>query len=157
RRGGRAHDRGPHDDRGRVAQGRPHRRDRGTRPGSAPLVLPADAAARATAHLVGTDGESADGRQSPAGVGRGSSAARRDADPGAAVTPVELFLAPFADYDFRRRAPVACLALSLGCGPVGVLLVLRRMSLMGDALSHAVLPGAAAGFLLAGLSLTAMT
>jgi len=56
-----------------------------------------------------------------------------------------------------RRALVACLALGLGCGPVGVLLILRRMSLMGDAMSHAVLPGAAIGFLVAGFSLTAMS
>lgn len=56
-----------------------------------------------------------------------------------------------------RHALVACLALALGCGPVGVLLVLRRMSLVGDALSHAVLPGAALGFLVSGLSLYAMT
>ena len=56
-----------------------------------------------------------------------------------------------------RRALVACLALSLGCGPIGVFLVLRRMSLMGDAMSHAVLPGAALGFLAAGLSLWAMS
>ena len=56
-----------------------------------------------------------------------------------------------------RRALVACLALSLGCGPVGVLLVLRRMSLVGDALSHAVLPGAAIGFMIAGLSLVVMS
>jgi len=35
--------------------------------------------------------------------------------------------------------------------------VLRRMSLVGDAMAHAVLPGAAAGFLLAGLSLPAMS
>lgn len=68
-----------------------------------------------------------------------------------------LFLAPFQDFLFMRHALVACLALALGCGPVGVLLVLRRMSLVGDALSHAVLPGAAFGFLLAGLSLYAMT
>lgn len=56
-----------------------------------------------------------------------------------------------------RRALVACLALGLSCGPIGVLLTLRRMSLMGDALSHAVLPGAAIGFLLAGFSLSAMS
>lgn len=69
----------------------------------------------------------------------------------------DLFLAPFCDFIFMRHALVACLALALGCGPVGVLLVLRRMSLVGDALSHAVLPGAALGFLVAGLSLYAMT
>ena len=57
---------------------------------------------------------------------------------------------PFAEFGFMRRALVACLALSLGSGPVGVLLVLRRMSLVGDALSHAVLPGAAIGFMVAG-------
>lgn len=64
---------------------------------------------------------------------------------------------PFVEFGFMRRALVACLALSLGCGPVGVLLVLRRMSLVGDALSHAVLPGVAMGFLIAGLSLVAMS
>jgi len=57
---------------------------------------------------------------------------------------------PFADYGFMRRALVATLSLALGSGPVGVLLVLRRMSLVGDSMSHAVLPGAAVGFLIAG-------
>lgn len=65
--------------------------------------------------------------------------------------------APFADYGFMRRALVACLALALGSGPIGTFLVLRRMSLMGDAMSHAILPGAAIGFLVAGLSLWAMS
>ena len=64
---------------------------------------------------------------------------------------------PFVTYGFMRRALLACLALSLGCGPIGVFLVLRRMSLMGDAMSHAILPGAAIAFLFAGLSLTAMS
>ena len=64
---------------------------------------------------------------------------------------------PFAAYGFMRRALVACLALALGSGPIGVFLVLRRMSLMGDAMSHAILPGAAIGFLAAGLSLWAMS
>jgi zinc/manganese transport system permease protein len=68
-----------------------------------------------------------------------------------------LLVEPFIAYGFMRRALVACLALSLGCGPIGVFLVLRRMSLMGDAMSHAILPGAALGFLIAGFSLWAMS
>ena len=64
--------------------------------------------------------------------------------------------APFADFAFMRRALVATLALSLSAAPLGVFLTLRRMSLLGDALSHAVLPGVAIGFMLSGLSLTAM-
>jgi zinc/manganese transport system permease protein len=73
------------------------------------------------------------------------------------MTPYELLAEPFVEFAFMRRALVGCLALALGCGPVGVLLVLRRMSLMGDAMSHAVLPGAALGFLISGLSLWAMS
>ncbi|GAB0058249.1 Manganese transport system membrane protein MntB [Candidatus Magnetaquicoccaceae bacterium FCR-1] len=72
------------------------------------------------------------------------------------MTLHEWWIAPFDDFGFMRRALMACLALGLGAGPVGVLLMLRRMSLVGDALSHAVLPGAAIGFLIAGLSYPAM-
>jgi zinc/manganese transport system permease protein len=66
-------------------------------------------------------------------------------------------LAPFLEFGFMRRALAGCLALSVSAPPVGVFLMLRRMSLMSDAMSHAILPGAAAGFLVAGLSLPAMT
>jgi zinc/manganese transport system permease protein len=66
-------------------------------------------------------------------------------------------ISPFIEFGFMRRALVGALALGIGCGPIGTLLVLRRMSLMGDAMSHAVLPGAAIGFLVAGLSLPAMS
>ena len=69
----------------------------------------------------------------------------------------EFFIAPFIDYEFMRRALAGAFALALGAGPVGVFLMLRRMSLMGDAMAHAILPGAAAGFLVAGLNLFAMT
>ena len=65
-------------------------------------------------------------------------------------------IAPFAEFEFMRRALVGILALALGAPPVGVFLMLRRMSLIGDAMAHAILPGAAIGFLIAGLSLFAM-
>ncbi len=73
------------------------------------------------------------------------------------IDPFTPFLAPFLEFGFMRRALAGCLALSVSAPPVGVFLTLRRMSLMSDAMSHAILPGAAAGFLVAGLSLPAMT
>lgn len=74
--------------------------------------------------------------------------------PGALIS--DLMLGPFLEFAFMRRALVATLALSLGAAPLGVFLTLRRMSLLGDALSHAVLPGVAIGFMVSGLSLVAM-
>jgi len=68
----------------------------------------------------------------------------------------DLLIAPFAEFDFMRRALVGTLALALSAGPVGVFLMLRRMSLIGDAMAHAILPGAAVGFILSGLSVFAM-
>jgi zinc/manganese transport system permease protein len=70
---------------------------------------------------------------------------------------IDAVISPFIEFAFMRRALVGCLALSLGAPPIGVFLMLRRMSLMGDAMSHAILPGAAIGYLLAGLSLFAMS
>jgi len=69
----------------------------------------------------------------------------------------DALIAPFADFGFMRRALLGCFAISLGATPVGVFLMLRRMSLTGDAMAHAILPGAAVGYLIAGLSLGAMT
>jgi zinc/manganese transport system permease protein len=68
-----------------------------------------------------------------------------------------LLFAPFVEFEFMRRALAGTIALALGAGPIGVFLMLRRMSLVGDAMAHAILPGAAIGFLFSGLSLFAMT
>jgi zinc/manganese transport system permease protein len=70
---------------------------------------------------------------------------------------IGFLVGPFVEFDFMRRALVGCLALSLGAPPIGVFLMLRRMSLMGDAMSHAILPGVAIGYLIAGFSLSAMS
>jgi zinc/manganese transport system permease protein len=69
----------------------------------------------------------------------------------------EIFFSPFAEFGFMRRALFGCIAISVGATPVGVFLMLRRMSLTGDAMAHAILPGAAVGYLISGLSLGAMT
>lgn len=68
-----------------------------------------------------------------------------------------LGLAPFAEFGFMQRALLGCLALSVSAAPIGVFLMLRRMSLMGDAMAHGILPGAAVGYLVSGLSVGAMT
>jgi ABC-type Zn uptake system ZnuABC Zn-binding protein ZnuA/ABC-type Mn2+/Zn2+ transport system permease subunit len=70
------------------------------------------------------------------------------------MTTHALLIAPFATLGFMRTALVACIALGLANGAVGTLLVLRRMSLDGDVLGHAVMPGAAIGYLYAGPSPT---
>ena len=68
-----------------------------------------------------------------------------------------LLIGPFESFGFMRTALVACFALALANGPIGTLVLLRRMSLEGDVLSHAVMPGAALGFLYAGYSLAALS
>jgi len=73
------------------------------------------------------------------------------------LTMYDLLIAPFAEFPFMKRALVGGLAISLGAAPIGVFLMLRRMSLIGDAMAHAILPGAALGFLIGGLSLGMMT
>lgn len=73
------------------------------------------------------------------------------------MSPYDLLFAPFAEFAFMKRALVGGLAVSLGATPVGVFIMLRRMSLIGDTLAHAILPGVAVGYLLSGLSVAAMT
>lgn len=69
----------------------------------------------------------------------------------------DLFIAPFADFGFMQRALVGAVVLSISAAPVGVFLMFRRMSLAGDAMAHAILPGAAAGFFVSGLAILPMT
>jgi zinc/manganese transport system permease protein len=69
----------------------------------------------------------------------------------------EFMISPFTEYAFMRRALVGATALSLSACPIGVFLMLRRMSLTGDAMAHAILPGAAVGFLVSGLAILPMT
>jgi zinc/manganese transport system permease protein len=89
---------------------------------------------------------------------RGGLPCRPDALAGGVTQMIyDTLIAPFADFAFMRRALAAVIALSTGGAPIGVFLMLRRLSLVGDAMAHAILPGAAIGFLLSGLNLFAMT
>ena len=60
------------------------------------------------------------------------------------------------EYDFMLRALAATSVLSFSIAPVGAFLVLRRLSLAGEAMAHAIVPGIVLGFVIAGLSVTSM-
>lgn len=68
----------------------------------------------------------------------------------------DLFLAPFIEYRFLQNALLGSMLIALGSVPIGLFLMLRKMSLVGDAMSHAILPGVAAGFLVCGLNIIPM-
>ncbi len=55
-------------------------------------------------------------------------------------------------YEFIQRALVASITIGISCGLIGTYIMLRRMSLIGDALAHAVLPGVVVSFMVAGKS-----
>jgi ABC-type Mn2+/Zn2+ transport system permease subunit/Mn-dependent DtxR family transcriptional regulator len=50
-------------------------------------------------------------------------------------------------HGFLRATVLGTMLLALNCGLLGPLLVARRMTMLSDTLSHAVLPGIAAGYL----------
>ena len=49
-----------------------------------------------------------------------------------------------------QRVTLGALLMGLSCGLIGSYVVTRKLSLFGDTLSHAVLPGIAVGFIWAG-------
>ncbi len=56
-----------------------------------------------------------------------------------------------------KSAAAGAVALAFGGAPLGVLMIARRLSLMGDALSHGILPGVAIAYLVAGREPVALT
>ncbi|MHC5308356.1 metal ABC transporter permease [Bartonella sp. LJL80] len=68
-----------------------------------------------------------------------------------------VLMEPFVEFQFMRNAVFSSVLLAVGACPVGVFLTMRRMSLTGDAMSHAILPGVAVAFLFFGLELIPMT
>lgn len=62
---------------------------------------------------------------------------------------IEFLLAPF-QYPFMVRGITAAVLVGIVCAVLGCYVILRGMAFLGDALSHAVLPGVAAGYLVSG-------
>jgi zinc/manganese transport system permease protein len=68
-----------------------------------------------------------------------------------------IFIEPFSKFAFLQRALVACVVLSVGGAPLGFFMNQRRMALVSDAMSHAILPGVAVAFLISGLGVWSLT
>lgn len=66
------------------------------------------------------------------------------------------FFAEMWSFVFMQRAFVATTVLSASVAPVGAFLVLRRLSLAGEAMAHAITPGVVIGFVTAGLSVMSL-
>ncbi|HAY34418.1 MAG TPA: metal ABC transporter permease [Ignavibacteria bacterium] len=60
------------------------------------------------------------------------------------------FLVEPLQYEFIQRALVASIMVGISCGLIGTYIMLRRLSLIGDALAHSVLPGVVIGFMISG-------
>src|SRR5512138_3393911 len=64
---------------------------------------------------------------------------------------INFLVEPFT-YGFMLRALIAVLLVSGVCAVIGTYIVLKGMAFFGDALSHAILPGIALGYLVSGSS-----
>ncbi|MFM7747354.1 MAG: metal ABC transporter permease [Bacteroidota bacterium] len=64
-------------------------------------------------------------------------------------------LLDFLQQPYFQRALIAAMMAGAACALLGCFMVLRNMALIGDALSHAILPGVVVGFMVAGHSLMA--
>ena len=67
-----------------------------------------------------------------------------------------IMLFDWLEYSFMTRALVATLVMSFSMAPVGAFLVLKRLSLAGEAMAHAIVPGIVIAFVVAGLSAGSM-
>lgn len=63
-------------------------------------------------------------------------------------TALNDFITDLGNYDFLRQALYTSIVLGITCGVIGCFIVLRGLALMGDAISHAVLPGVAISYIL---------
>ncbi len=58
------------------------------------------------------------------------------------------FIADLQQYQFLQNALITSIMVGIICGVIGSFIIMRGMALMGDAISHAVLPGVAISYML---------
>src|SRR5690606_11846103 len=58
------------------------------------------------------------------------------------------FMEAVFQYSFLQKALITSIIVGIICGVIGCFIILRGMALMGDAISHAVLPGIAVSYML---------
>lgn len=63
---------------------------------------------------------------------------------------IQHFIEGLVKYDFLQNALITSVIVGVVSGVIGSFIILRGMSLMGDAISHAVLPGVAVSYMLGG-------
>ena len=61
---------------------------------------------------------------------------------------IQEFIQGLHDFHFLQNALITAIVIGVVAGAVGCFIILRGMSLMGDAISHAVLPGVALSYIL---------
>lgn len=64
------------------------------------------------------------------------------------MASIQSFIAALGHYNFLQSALLASVMVGLMSGVIGSFIILRGMSLMGDAISHSVLPGVAVAYML---------
>ncbi len=58
------------------------------------------------------------------------------------------FIEAIVNYEYMQKALITSIMVGIICGAIGCFIILRGMALMGDAISHAVLPGVALSYML---------
>ena len=61
---------------------------------------------------------------------------------------IDFFISSLKSYQYLQNAMIAGILVGIICGFIGCFIILRGMALMGDAISHAVLPGVVIAYLL---------
>lgn len=64
------------------------------------------------------------------------------------MTTIASFIDALGRYDFLQSALITAIMVGVMSGIIGCFIILRGMSMMGDAISHAVLPGVAVAYML---------